>query len=43
MDLLLYQQQSSCVLRCFTANGSNSTGILQLEIPLDHLTVNETT
>ena len=43
MDLLLYQQQSLSVLRCFTANGSNSTGILQLEISLDHLTNFEST
>ena len=40
----MYQEQSSKVSRCFAANDSNeetlraSMGILQLEIPLDHLT-----
>ena len=43
MDILLYQEHSSNVFRCFPANDSNeettaSMGILQLEIPLDHLT-----
>ena len=45
MDILMYQEQSSNVFGCFAANDSmqrgNSTasmGILQLEIPLDHLT-----
>ena len=42
MDILLYKKQSSSVFRRFKASGSNklgtSTGKLQLEIPLDHLT-----
>ena len=45
MDILMYQEQSSRVFRCFAANDSNeetlrplSELIPQLEIPLDHLT-----
>ena len=41
MDILLYQEQSSSVFRCFTANNSNEETIresIQLEIRLDHLT-----
>ena len=46
MDILLYQEQSSSVFRSDVKwqQLGNSTGILiQLEIPLDHLTNFEST
>ena len=46
MDVLLYHhEQSSSVFRCFGKwqQLGNSTGILQLEVQLDHLTNFEST
>ena len=38
MDILLYQEQSSSIFRCFRQMAATRKLSLQLEIPLDHLT-----
>ena len=38
MDILLYQEQSSSIFRCFLQMAAARKLLLQLEIPLDHLT-----
>ena len=43
MDILLYQEQSSSIFRCFLQMAATKKLSLQLEIPLDHLTNFEST
>ena len=38
MDILLYQEQSSSIFRCFRQMAATRKPSLQLEILLDHLT-----